>query len=517
MRNSRIWKILAVSIVLVLIGCSVAIITSSAIVSANTLYPGNFSFNFTTDKQRYQCGEPIKMTMPIINRGTNVTLECSDECLFCGFEVNETDFKIVYDFSLWIRDINLEPIYIYRPSFDASRKTEIPIKHNETLEVLNFTWNQVDDHGYPVPYGRYSVSLATSKWYIHPSYSSGKLSTSFKHFIIIPKLPPDAIYVPDNITTIQDAVDLAMEGDTIVVKDGIYKENVLIDKHLTIKSENEADATIIQAANSNNPIFYLLNVDYVNISGFGVTGSDSAGIYLKDSDNCNISNNNAMNNHGGISLFSSKNNTLANNTVSNNDEEGISLLFSSNNNTITNNIANVNKIGIRLSLSINNTLANNTVSNSEGEGICLYSSTNNTICNNNLNYNEFSIKLESSNNNVLNMNTNLNNLWGIHLKFSSNNKISLNNFMGNHFNNVLSINSANIWNSTEEITCTYNGKTYTKYLGNYWDDYKGTDEDDDGIGDTPYGINSDKDNHPLMAPWEKYVGDLGTFHNKNME
>lgn len=275
-----------------------------------------------------------------------------------------------------------------------------------------------------------------------------------------------------------------MEGDTIVVKDGIYSENIFVGKPLTIKSENGADATIIQAANSNNPIFYLLYADYVNISGFTITGAtENAGISLGGSDNCNISNLNATDNQHGIYLSFSNNNTLINNTINSNNQTGISLHFSKN-----------------------NTLANNTVSNSEEEGICLYSSTNNTICNNNLNYNEFSIKLESSNNNILTMNTNLNNLWGIHLKISTNNKISLNNFMGNHFNNVLSINSANIWNSTEEITCTYNGKRYTKYLGNYWDDYKGTDADGDGIGDTPYGINSDKDNHPLMAPWEKYFG-----------
>ena len=53
-------------------------------------------------------------------------------------------------------------------------------------------------------------------------------------------------------------------------------------------------------------------------------------------------------------------------------------------------------------------------------------------------------------------------------------------------------------------TYIYKGKTYENYLGNYWSDYNGTDENNDGIGDTHYPIDSDNDNYPLMKPFENY-------------
>ena len=55
------------------------------------------------------------------------------------------------------------------------------------------------------------------------------------------------------------------------------------------------------------------------------------------------------------------------------------------------------------------------------------------------------------------------------------------------------------------MTYTYNGTAYTNYLGNYWDDYEGTDADADGIGNTPYSIDSEEDEsdeYPLMIPFE---------------
>ena len=149
------------------------------------------------------------------------------------------------------------------------------------------------------------------------------------------------------------------------------------------------------------------------------------------------------------------------------------------------NISN-SDVGVQLGFSSHNIIKNNTANSNNDDGISLCSSSNNNIYNNN-----------ASNNDD-----------GISLDYSSNNNIYLNNFI-NNTDNVYSYygytyGSENKWNSTEEITYTYKGKTYENYLGNYWDDYNGSDADEDGIGDTPYSIDSDKDNYPLMEPWENY-------------
>nr|QNO52653.1 hypothetical protein CKMLAADM_00018 [Methanosarcinales archaeon ANME-1 ERB6]QNO52673.1 hypothetical protein OOKFEKOF_00012 [Methanosarcinales archaeon ANME-1 ERB6] len=87
------------------------------------------------------------------------------------------------------------------------------------------------------------------------------------------------IYVPDNYAKIQWAVDNATAGDTIIVRDGTYNENVDVNvNHLTIQSENGSDSTIIDG-NGNGDVVYI-STNWVNVSGFTIinSGSGSEGV-----------------------------------------------------------------------------------------------------------------------------------------------------------------------------------------------------------------------------------------------
>ncbi|MCK4730061.1 MAG: PKD domain-containing protein [Candidatus Aenigmarchaeota archaeon] len=231
------------------------------------------------------------------------------------------------------------------------------------------------------------------------------------------------LYVPDEYSSIQAAVDAANSGDIIIIGDGSYRENIKVSKdHLTIKSENGAEKTIVQAKNSEDSVF-VVTADYVTIDGFTVEGA-----------------NGKMGPLTGITIVSS-NNTIKNNIIANNNI-GISLTPTTDNkiyrNTIGPNKFNIGLIGICV------------------EGGC----------------------------------------W-----CPKNNKAYLNNFRDklNGFGSEF-----NLWNYPEKIIYTYKGNTYTNYLGNYWEDYEGVDGDGDGLGDSPYIIESGGDNYPLMEPFETY-------------
>lgn len=81
------------------------------------------------------------------------------------------------------------------------------------------------------------------------------------------------IYVPDNYAKIQWAVDNASSGDTIIIRGGVYVENVYVNKNgLTIRSENGSPNCTVKAS---NPAYHTFEItaDHVNISGLTVTGA----------------------------------------------------------------------------------------------------------------------------------------------------------------------------------------------------------------------------------------------------
>jgi nitrous oxidase accessory protein len=172
-------------------------------------------------------------------------------------------------------------------------------------------------------------------------------------------------------TRIQDAIDNASAGDTILVYSGIYSENVVVNKQLILRGIDNGNG---------KPVVYAVNLSAGNSILDGFIASGSNGGIVVNSNNNIISNNTVQNYYlgeVGIHVYYSSNNELNGNTVQNNGA-GIELEVSSNN-TLKNNIASFNGRGIYLTwFSNNNTLSNNTASYNDC-GICFEQSSNNTL------------------------------------------------------------------------------------------------------------------------------------------
>jgi len=251
---------------------------------------------------------------------------------------------------------------------------------------------------------------------------------------------------PGNYSDIQEAIDNAENGDTIFVYIGDYPANIVIDKSIILIGENREE-TIIQDGSDGIFVF----ADKVTITNFTITHCggfwDKAGILIRSNDNT----------------------ICYNNIIDNGVLNGIYLELASFNNVYNNLVENCQYNGLKVSYSTYNNISGNFISTNNGMGIILHDSSNNNI---------FSNTITES-------------YWGgINIYDNSNeNLLHHNNLIKNDIQNGYDICS-NTWDNGEE--------------GNYWDDYKGEDNNGDGIGDTPYTIvgNTTQDNYPLMNIFE---------------
>jgi uncharacterized repeat protein (TIGR02543 family) len=172
------------------------------------------------------------------------------------------------------------------------------------------------------------------------------------------------IYVPDSYGTIQGAVNAANPGDTIIVRPGIYIENVFLNKTLTLIGEDR-NATIVSGGRLRNVIHVVSpNVVITNFtlqnSGDGRDNPDDSGIFLFGAVNATIRNNIIKNNNIGVHFRHGSNDTLLiDNLILNNTASGIRLADNNNFNHIIGNTLMNNSRGVEIHASSLNTFYHN--------------------------------------------------------------------------------------------------------------------------------------------------------------
>ena len=344
-----------------------------------------------------------------------------------------------------------------------------------------------------------------------------------------------------NYTSIQDAINIAENGDTVYVysDSSPYNENIIIDKAIKLIGKNPEN-TVIETNNQNNIIEIFsseVEITGFTISHIGEILSGYSCIKL-NSDNNNIHGNIVSNNYYGISLILSSHNTIYDNIIKDNFFSGIKLHKSHYNNLenceVTHSIN-----GVILSKSTYNTIKNNEII-SNNRGMDLYYSSYNDVIENTINggsehfyglglfwgsptegyssHNTIKKNIIINNlagimvqgkpgseltNNVISENLIKDNVCGIQINaYASKNHIFQNNFINNINQQADSANNAvdycdNNWDNGQE--------------GNYWDDYKEQNPYANSRSQRPWIWNKaydisggeSKDRYPLKNEWKK--------------
>jgi len=164
-------------------------------------------------------------------------------------------------------------------------------------------------------------------------------------------------------STIKDAVDWAVGGDTIRVMSGTYTDSIRIDKKLTlIGVDSGGGAPVIAASTKTNAIEIV--ADGCSVQGFTIRGSSGGSGIRISSDSNSIRHNTIRDNAEGITLVSADKNSIQANTISENNRAGIAL-SSSSGNTVESNTVRDNAIGITMDAdSRSNTVSRNVFGNS---------------------------------------------------------------------------------------------------------------------------------------------------------
>jgi len=319
----------------------------------------------------------------------------------------------------------------------------------------------------------------------------------------------------DHFDKIQDAIDNASEGDRIIVYEGTYNENIVINKTALNVFGEDKSLSIIDGGDSGNVVtIYNASADissftirdsgssstnagiYVNANsctivdniitsgkyGIYVDNSNSHiiyvntislnsgdGIYLNNSDSCSITYNTITSNSNGIFLYGSSSNTISSNpSIKQNSINGIFLNESCTSNTISsNNISSNAKNGIYLHDHCNNNpiSSNDIYSNSdcgiriENSSLNLGIASNMVISNTN-----YGIMIVGSTNKVDANTIAKNGKHGLFLFADDNNTIEDNDIYSNTYDGIRMHNSTNDSIYRNEI---YGNSDYGMYLSYY--------------------------------------------------
>jgi parallel beta-helix repeat protein len=318
---------------------------------------------------------------------------------------------------------------------------------------------------------------------------------------------PKTLTVPHDYSTIAAAIGNASEGDTIFVKSGVYYENPVIDRSVSLVAEKE-DTVVVGAGGEARGVIPVFDIAAANvkISGFTITSLNyskstlyASGINV-DADNCTITGNKIYNTFYGIFASVQSSTLISENSITATLKDGIRFCGGSLNIISDNNIVGNSQSGLAIE-GYSNTISRNNFENN-GRGIGIGASYSVVFGNNITGHVGSGIYLAGSNN-VIAANYLFNCHDGVyftsHFAAPSNNRLYHNDFISNQYNVYFS----------DSPTIQFWDDGYPTG-GNYWDNFTGVDvktgveqnmDGSDGIIDVTFTIAANNtDDYPLLVP-----------------
>jgi nitrous oxidase accessory protein len=325
--------------------------------------------------------------------------------------------------------------------------------------------------------------------------------------------------------TISEALEAAAPGDRVVVHSGIYREPTLVvnrplelvgDGWPVLDGEGEREILRVEAddVTIRGLVFENVGVSYVEdraaikvteVGGCHISGNRIRngffGIYLAQAHDCVIEGNEVVgeaaketSSGNGIHLWYSRDITIRDNLVSNH-RDGIYLEFVEDSRIARNRSTNHLRYGLHFMFSDGCVYEGNEfVENSSGVAVMYTKNVRmlNNLFQDNWGGAAFGLLLKDITDSEIRGNRFLRNTVAIYAEGSNRLEVEGNEFKGNGWavkvmaNCLDNLFSGNDFFGNTFDVATNSRRAYSRFEGNYWDNYKGYDLDRDGVGDVPF-------------------------------
>jgi parallel beta-helix repeat protein len=220
---------------------------------------------------------------------------------------------------------------------------------------------------------------------------AGNISEPFGNAISY--IHPPTVHVPEDYSTIQEAIDAVAGGARILIGPGTYEENLVINKSLTLKGAGR-EQTVIKSAQEGHPVVQVESDSEIEVvlEGLEITGAYGLcadwpdrcpiGLVVMGSAQVTLINSTVSGNRWGLDVRGSAQVTLINSKVSGNRHDGLEVKDSAQvtleNSTVSDNYG-LYSDGLEVWDSAQVTLKNSTVSGNEYDGLEVWDSAQVTI------------------------------------------------------------------------------------------------------------------------------------------